>query len=260
MGSDADDTKATEEELYDVSKPVPKLEVPAITRDKPHLTYNCMIAMAIQSSVDGNLPAKQIINWIMDTFPFFENRANLNASVHASLNKCPAFEKCGMGLWKIVPQKILSIKAFKNLVKSKTEVLLPEVPRLQIPPRSSEKPTISYQGMIAMALQNLPNEQGHLKSICNWLKDVFPFYQSVNFDGFMKQINSQLSKSNGFMKTKDDSKMSVWKIDRRNFTSIKEFNELNEQTEKDLAVASIMDEFVNDNADGDIIGNYERSL
>ena len=54
------------------------------------------------------------------------------------------------------------------------------------------------------------------------------------------------------MKTKDESKTSVWKIDRRNFTSIKEFNELNEQTEKDLAVASIMDEFVNDN-DGDNI-------
>ena len=251
VGSHVKDAKATEEELYDASKPVPKLEVPAVTRDKPNLTFNCMIAMAIQSSADGNLPAKQIINWIMDTFPFFENRANVNTNVHQSLTKCTAFEKCGMGLWRIVPEKILSVRAFKNLVKSKTEVVLPEVPKLQIPPRSNEKPTISYQGMIAMAIQNLPNEQGHVKSICDWLKDVFPFYQSVNFDGFMKQINLQLSKNNAFMKTKDESKTSVWKIDRRNFTSIKEFNELNEQTEKDLAVASIMDEFVNDNDNGD---------
>ena len=50
------------------------------------------------------------------------------------------------------------------------------LPRIPIPPRSDEKPKVSYSGLIAMAIQNLPDQKASSHEIFEWIKDTFPYY------------------------------------------------------------------------------------
>ena len=49
-------------------------------------------------------------------------------------------------------------------------------PRIPIPPRSNDRPKLSYSGLIAMAIQNLPGQKASLNDIYDWIKDAFPYY------------------------------------------------------------------------------------
>ena len=49
-------------------------------------------------------------------------------------------------------------------------------PRIPIPPRSNDRPKLSYSGLIAMAIQNLPGQKATLNDIYDWIKDAFPYY------------------------------------------------------------------------------------
>ena len=50
------------------------------------------------------------------------------------------------------------------------------LPRIPIPPRSNDRPKLSYSGLIAMAIQNLPGQKATLNDIYDWIKDAFPYY------------------------------------------------------------------------------------
>ena len=60
------------------------------------------------------------------------------------------------------------------------------LPRIPIPPRSNDRPKLSYSGLIAMAIQNLPGQKATLNDIYDWIKDAFPYYNRSDFIVFLK--------------------------------------------------------------------------
>ena len=72
---------------------------------------------------------------------------------------------------------------FKKSVEEKLEnenlmdtPKMESLPRMPIPPRSDEKPKLSYSGLIAMAIQNLPDQKASSQEIFEWIKKAFPYY------------------------------------------------------------------------------------
>jgi forkhead box protein N len=58
---------------------------------KPPYSFSCLIFMAIENCPDKRLPVKEIYNWILTNFPYFQNAASgwKNSVRHnLSLNKC----------------------------------------------------------------------------------------------------------------------------------------------------------------------------
>ena len=61
------------------------------TNSKPPYSFSCLIFMSIEDSVHKKLPVKDIYNWILTHFPYFQNAPTgwKNSVRHnLSLNKC----------------------------------------------------------------------------------------------------------------------------------------------------------------------------
>ena len=67
------------------------------------------------------------------------------------------------------------------------------LPRIPIPPRSNDRPKLSYSGLIAMAIQNLPGQKATLNDIYDWIKDAFPYYNRSDFIVFKRPENFKIS-------------------------------------------------------------------
>ena len=82
---------------------------------------------------------------------------------------------------------------------------------------SNERPKLSYSGMIAMAIRNLPDQKATLQEIYDWIMSAFPYYASVeNQKGWQNSIRHNLSLNKAFYRTKQQAARlggGVWKID-----------------------------------------------
>ena len=82
---------------------------------------------------------------------------------------------------------------------------------------SNERPKLSYSGMIAMAIRNLPDQKATLQEIYDWIMSAFPYYASVeNQKGWQNSIRHNLSLNKAFYRTGQQAARlggGVWRID-----------------------------------------------
>ena len=130
--------------------------------------------MALESLPQNEGTKIDVVNWIAKKFPYYANLdRNLWVSkINICLNQNKTFTKDGAGLYRIdqyvaqkkrkyrrfsgdssssTPQEGSSQKAAKNAKKEVVEITDDEetkeivIPRLEIPPRSLDRPKISYR-------------------------------------------------------------------------------------------------------------------
>ena len=69
-----------------------------------------------------------------------------------------------------------------------------EMPKIPVPPRSADRPKMSYSGLIAMAIQNSPGQKASLSEIYEWIEDAFPYFgRQHNKAGWQNSIRHNLS-------------------------------------------------------------------
>ena len=84
----------------------------------------------------------------------------------------------------------------------------------------NEKPLISYKGLIAMAIQNSPNEEASLIEINEWIQNAFPYYQNCG-NQWKNSIRHNLSLAKEFYNVKGKEKGGgIWRIDSKNSKEI----------------------------------------
>ena len=97
-----------------------------------------------------------------------------------------------------------------------------DLPRIPVPPRSNDKPSFSYGGLIAMAIQNSPGQKLTLQEIYDWIQGAFPYYAKINKSCWQNAIRHNLSLNKAFYrrKEKDGKAGNVWRIDINNSAGV----------------------------------------
>ncbi len=75
------------------------------------------------------------------------------------------------------------------------------LPRLPIPPRSNDRPKLSYSALIAMAIQNSPGQRATLSGIYDWIQDAFPYFARIDKGGWQNSIRHNLSLHKAFYRS-----------------------------------------------------------
>eukprot|EP00094_Tigriopus_californicus_P001742 TCALIF_01684-PB protein Name:"Similar to trx Histone-lysine N-methyltransferase trithorax (Drosophila virilis)" AED:0.11 eAED:0.18 QI:0/0.63/0.41/0.91/0.90/1/12/267/3483 len=105
---------------------------------------------------------------------------------------------------------------------------------------SDEKPNLSYAGLIATAIDDLPGKRATLQMIYQYITDRWPFYRT-NRSCWQNSIRHNLSLHKEFEKGEKEGKASYWQFakgaDVSDLTSRKhparEFKQLRDQAQKD---------------------------
>ena len=112
-----------------------------------------------------------------------------------------------------------------------------DTPRIPIPPRSNDRPKLSYSGLIAMAIQNLPGQKATLQEIYDWIQEAFPYFSRIDKMGWQNSIRHNLSLHKAFYRTKDQAARKgggIWRIDPKH--SIGAFKKLKVSANKPKSV------------------------
>lgn len=91
-----------------------------------------------------------------------------------------------------------------------------EIERIPVPPRSNERPNLSYSAMVAMAIQNSKGQKASLNDIYEWIQDAFPYFSRQDKVGWQNSIRHNLSLSKSFYRTKGNAARKgggFWHID-----------------------------------------------
>ena len=99
------------------------------------------------------------------------------------------------------------------------------IPRLEIPPRSLERPKISFRTLTAMAIQNLRSEIGTHEQIYRWIEDTFPYFdncETYERNKWQFAIQEEIRKCEVFQRVGPGK----FKLNPDNLSLIREFKDL----------------------------------
>ena len=119
-----------------------------------------------------------------------------------------------------------------------------DVPRLPVPPRSNERPKLSYSALIAMAIQNSPGQKATLNDVYDWIADAFPFFSRIDKAGWQNSVRHNLSLHKTFYRTKDSAGRKgggTWRIDPKH--AIGAFKRVVKSVNRPKSLAKLDDSF-----------------
>ena len=173
--------------------------------EKPNYKNPELIQMALESLPQNEGTKIDVVNWIAKKFPYYANLdQKLWASkIHICLRENNLFMRDEANIYRIdqdvaqkrrknrrlsgderpsTPEEGATKKTTKKEVVEVTddddEHNAIAIPRLEIPPRSLERPKCSYRTLTAMAIQNLRNETGTHEQIYRWIEETFPYFHN----------------------------------------------------------------------------------
>lgn len=110
--------------------------------------------------------------------------------------------------------------------------------RIPVPPRSQERPKLSYSALIAMAIQNSPGQKATLNEIYDWIQDAFPYFARIDKGGWQNSIRHNLSLHKAFYRTRCDIPArkggGIWRLDSKH--SVGAFRKVTKSTNRPKSI------------------------